>query len=116
MSCNAPSQASPSDLPGLKHETVQVAVWSWPTMGTTTTPNAFSQSAKVFISAIISRSISSFVFGNFSMSMIYGTLSFGAHHPYTQVAPIAAAALTAGVMRDTTTIEFDRIRRRAVSR
>src|SRR5437667_6630873 len=75
MSCNASSQASPSDLPGLKHETVQVAVWAWPTMGTTTTPNAFSQSAKVFISAIISRSISSFVFGNFSMSMIYGTFA-----------------------------------------
>jgi len=50
------------------------------------------------------------------MSMIYGTLSFGAHHPYTRVAPIAVAALTAGVMRDTTAIEFDRSRRRAISR
>ena len=68
MCCNARSQASPSDLPTLKHETVHVAASAWSTIGTTTTPKTSPQSNERS-SAIINCAISLFVFGNFSISV-----------------------------------------------
>src|SRR6266566_5695143 len=68
MCCNARSQASPSEPPVWKRNTVQVAVLPWSTTGATTTAEALRQPAKVRRSAIISRSISSRVMGSLSIS------------------------------------------------
>src|SRR5687768_5284896 len=64
MCCRARSQASPSERPALKHETVQVVVAPCASTGTTTTASAFSHPGKPFRSSTMSRSICSFVIGN----------------------------------------------------